>query len=105
MRKLNQRVLQFDTVRIGSIFYACYGVVLIACAFTGVSINGAQLEPLHAIGPALVVLGAAGTLRKRRWGYWMSYVFSVLMLPGMPFGTVLGYAMIRGLRRNRHVFR
>jgi hypothetical protein len=53
------------------------------------------------VGCAAAALSAT---RRKRIGYRFCYMFSLLVLAGLPFGTILAWNMLRALRQNRHQF-
>lgn len=54
---------------------------------------------------ALCAVAALSATRRRRIGYYFCFVLSVLLLPGVGVGTIVGWNMLRALRANRHQFR
>jgi len=96
---------RFDAVRLGLYFYVFFGIALAIAAFRGVRIGNEETGPAAAIGPSIMSAGAILALRKRRSGYYVTLIFSIFLLLGVPIGTILGWTMIRGLRRVQHVFR
>ena len=76
----------FDTVRITGWVYAVYWWV------------GGILLCLCAGGSCLAVI------RHKRLGYQSCRLFSLCILLAVPTGTILGWNMLRALRRNRSLF-
>lgn len=95
MTRASEDELRFDPVRVGACYFLAFGVI-VALAF-----------PTVVAGVEGFILGVTGlgVLSRRRWGYVLASVFSVLFLFALGAGTVIGYAMLRSLRRNRDVFR
>jgi hypothetical protein len=42
--------------------------------------------------------------RRKRFGYYFCLLFSIAILPALPIGTILGWNMLRALRKNREEF-
>jgi len=85
--------------------YIALGVALLCACFLGGNVAGVRLQPEDAWFPGLLVVGAIGTILRQPWGRWLSYVFSILMLPGVPIGTIIGGLMIYHLTIYRDQFR
>jgi hypothetical protein len=85
--------------------YIALGVALLCACFLGGNVAGFRLQPEDAWFPGLLVVGAIGTIFRRPWGRWLSYFFSILMLPGVPIGTIVGGLMIYHLTIYRDQFR
>jgi hypothetical protein len=49
-------------------------------------------------------VAAWSTTRRKRLGYYFCLLFSIAILPAVPMGTILGWNMLRALRRNRGQF-
>lgn len=101
----SQADLRFDTVRITAWVYAVYWAALYPLKVLG------GPEPLAAGGTAVIAVfslscaaAAWSATRRKRLGYYSCLLFSIAMLPGVPIGTILGWNMIRALRRNRAQF-
>ena len=52
------------------------------------------MSALDAILPSLLALAGVGAYFRQPWGRWMCYFFSVILLVGVPIGTILGGLMI-----------
>jgi hypothetical protein len=97
--------LRFDTVRITAWTYAVYCVTLCPVAM----LDGPERRSLTEVIVTLVILVslAAAILsatRRKRIGYYFCFILSVLLLPAAGVGTVLGWNMLRALRKNRRQF-
>jgi predicted alpha/beta hydrolase len=57
-----------------------------------------------AISCAAFSVAAWSTTRRKRLGYYFCLLFSIAMLPSVPVGTILGWNMLRALRKNRGQF-
>lgn len=55
------------------------------------------------LGTALVgvlkLVAARGLVRQRPWGRVLGIVLGILMIPGVPFGTIFGILVLTGLTR------
>lgn len=88
-----------------SIIYFLLGTAFVIGVLRGAEIGGIKLEWQTDIWvPALIVFGALGTLRRTRWGRWISYVTSSVFLLGVPIGTFLGGFMLWHLTKYRAAF-
>src|SRR6185503_6954742 len=100
-----RRELEFDTVRITAWAYTVYWLMF-------VPINAWSASPNMSLSGrlALWVLSAPfaaaafSATRRKPLGYYFCFAFSVAILPAPPIGTVLGWNMLRALRRNRAQF-
>jgi hypothetical protein len=85
--------------------YVGFGVALfIACIFDA-QIGQIRLSVADGYLPALLIVAAIGAILRRPWGRWLCYLFSILMLPGVPLGTIVGGLMIYNLTVHRDQFR
>jgi hypothetical protein len=84
--------------------YAIFGAGLGAACFAGAQIGPFRLCATDAIMPGLIIVAAAGTILRRSWGRYLCYFFSVLFLPGVPLGTIIGGLMIYQLTIYRSQF-
>ena len=85
--------------------YAIYGVGLAVACIAGAQIGQIQLSAVDAFFPLLLIVAAAGAILRKSWGRWLCYAFSVLILPGVPLGTIIGGLMIYHLTVHRDQFR
>jgi hypothetical protein len=85
--------------------YAAYGLILCLYCLAGVEIGQVQLSAVDAFLPLLLVVAAVGAILRKPWGRWLCYVFSVLILPAAPLGTIIGGLMIYHLTVHRDQFR
>ena len=88
---------------IGTI-YLLLGLVLSLLALLRVKIGSYQLVPWNAVTPALLALAGLGAIFRKQWGRWSCYFFSVILLLGVPIGTILGGLMIYHLTIYRAQF-
>lgn len=95
---------RFRVIKIIAWIYVALGTSLVGCALLQVEFHGQRLGNVGAVLPALMVLGAVGTLLRKQWGRYISYFFSALLLPGVPIGTFLGFYMIARLTRDKDLF-
>ena len=96
---------QFSTVRVTALFYAFYlGVMFPAYVLDDPGDATFVERALVVIFSWLLALGAYSAVRRRRLGYHCCRIVSFLILPGLPMGTVLGWNMLRALRRTRQEF-
>ena len=89
--------------QIGTI-YLMMGLVLAVLALLRVKIGGYQLAPWNAVTPALLALAGLGAILRQKWGTWSCYFFSVILLLGVPIGTIFGGLMIYHLTIYRAQF-
>ena len=94
----------FGIIRMLSILYIGLGLIPLILILEGESVNGIPLTLHHAVSPTLMIVGAWGTLARKKWGRRISYFFSVLMLLTFNLGTIIGWMMIRHLRRHKALF-
>jgi hypothetical protein len=85
--------------------YAIFGLALFLACLAGAQIGEIQLYAVDAFLPLLIIIAAAGAILRRPWGRWLCYAFSVLILPGVPLGTIIGGLMIYHLTVHRDQFR
>jgi len=85
--------------------YAVFGLAVFIACLTGAQIGPVPLSTIDALTPALLIISAVGAMFRRPWARWLCYVFSVLMLPGIPLGTIVGGRMIHQLTVHRDQFR
>ena len=95
---------RFGVIRAIAWIYLALGLALVVASVLHVQFAGQRLGLLSAILPALLVLGAIGTLLKRRWGRYLSGFFSIILLIGVPIGTFLGGFMLYQLIHNKDLF-
>jgi hypothetical protein len=100
----SQRDLKFDTVRITAWTYAVYCVTMVPAYAT--TMSPLAVGDWLGLGLTCVLFAAAAlsAARRKRIGYYFCWVFSLLILPGVPIGTILGWNMLRALRQNRDRF-
>ena len=101
----NQRDRRFDTVRITAWSYAVYLVTLVPAYALEKNkpMPAGALQILWAFW-VMCAAAAASAAYRRRVGYYFCALLSVLMLCAPPIGTLLGWNMLRALRRNRDQF-
>jgi len=85
--------------------YIVFGTGLVIACFAGGQIGQVRLSSVDAVFPAVLILAAAGAIRRKSWARWLCYGFSVLILPGAPLGTIVGGLMIYHLTVHRDQFR
>jgi hypothetical protein len=85
--------------------YAVFGLALCLACLAGAQIGPVQLSAVDAFFPLLLIVAAVGAILRKAWGRWLCYVFSVLMLPAAPLGTIIGGLMIYHLTVHRDQFR
>jgi len=85
--------------------YALYGLVLCLLCLAEAEVARVQLSAVDAFLPLLLIVAAVGAILRKPWGRWLCYVFSVLILPGAPLGTIIGVLMIYHLTIYRDQFR
>jgi hypothetical protein len=101
----DQQTPDVGLTRAISIIYLFYGLGFLVAAIGGAEVAGIKLEWSTDVWvPLIFVLAAIGTLRRTKWGRWMSYPMSILFLPGVPIGTLLGGFMLWHLTRYRIEF-
>ena len=85
--------------------YIVYGVGLSAACFANIeSIGQYRLSVFDLWVPGLLILAAVGAILRKPWGRWSCYVFSTLMLVGVPLGTIIGGLMNYNLTVHRDQF-
>jgi hypothetical protein len=84
--------------------YTVFGAGLFIACFAGAQIGQVRLSSIDAVLPAVLILAAVGAIRRKSWGRWLCYGFSVLILPGVPLGTIVGGLMIYHLTIHRDQF-
>ncbi len=100
-----RRELQFDTIRITAWTYAVYFVIYVPIfALSASPALPTAVIVLRCMLALLFALAALSTLQRRRLGYYFCIAVSALMLFAPPIGTVLGWNMLRSLRRHREQF-
>jgi hypothetical protein len=85
--------------------YVAFGTGVLIATLSGAQLGPLPLSPIDAILPALLIVAAVGAILRKPWGRWLCYVFSVLILPGIPLGTIVGGLMIYNLTIHRDQFR
>ena len=85
--------------------YAVFGLAVLIACLTGAQIGPVRLSVVDAFTPALLIVSAVGAMFRRPWARWLCYIFSVLMLAGVPLGTIVGGRMIHQLTVHRDQFR
>ena len=102
---LPQSELRFDSVRITAWLYAVYCLTLWPIRALEVAEPTSAGKKLTVIVICMLCAAAAvSATRRKRIGYRFCYAFSLLLLAGPPFGTILAWNMIQALRRNRDQF-
>ncbi len=88
-----------------SIIYFILGLGVIVAALNEIEINGIVLNWKYDIwAPIFIMIIALATIRKTKWGRWLSYPFSIVILIGVPVGTILGGFMLWHLTKYRAAF-
>ena len=88
-----------------SVIYFLLGVAFTVAVLRGTEVAGTKLEWRSDIWVAVfIILGAFGTLRRTKWGRWMTYIISSVFLFGVPIGTFLGGFMLWHLTKYRAAF-
>jgi hypothetical protein len=95
---------RFSVIRVIACIYFALGITFFAMSVLHVQLAGQRLGLQSAVLPALLALGAVGTLLRRPWGRYLSGFFSVILLIGVPIGTFLGGFMLYHLTRNKDLF-
>jgi len=95
----------FDTVRITGWVYAVYWWVFVSIRFW----DPHEVEPIPVRIVGILLCFCAGgsclaVIRRKRLGYQSCRLFSLCILLAVPTGTILGWNMLRALRRNRSLF-
>jgi len=94
----------FGVIKVIAWIYLVLGVTLASLGLLHIQVAGQRLGLLSAILPALLALGAIGTLLRRQWGRYLSAFFSVILLFAVPIGTLLGGFMLYHLAHNKALF-
>jgi hypothetical protein len=102
---LDRRGNRFGIIKVISVIYILIGLGVAMASMRRAEIAGQQLEPLDAVVPVVWIVGAVGTLLRKNWGRVASYIFSVVILFGVPIGTLLGGFMIYHLTKHKDLFR
>ena len=88
-----------------SVIYLLLGAALVIAVLSGAEMSGIKLKWRSDIWlPSLIILAAVGTLRRTKWGRWVSYLISCVLLLGVPIGTFLGGYMLWHLTKYRAAF-
>ncbi len=74
--------------------YVLLGSAMCGAAYLEVTMGPLHLRPIDPLSPALLALAGVGAILRLRWGRWLAYLMSALILIGIPIGTVLGVLMI-----------
>jgi len=74
----------FGVIKVIAWIYLVLGVTLASLGLLHVQVAGQRLGLFSAILPALLALGAIGTLLRRQWGRYLSAFFSVILLFAVP---------------------
>ncbi len=84
--------------------YVVLGVAFSVGALLHVKIGPLQMGPLDMVSTGLLVLAGVGAILRARWGRWLAYAMSAILLLGIPIGTILGALMIYHLTIHRDQF-
>jgi hypothetical protein len=84
--------------------YIIYGVGVAAACCANVNVGQFRLSVFDLWSPVLLIVAAIGAILRKPWGRWSCYIVSVLMLPGVPLGTMIGGIMIYNLTVHRDQF-
>jgi len=88
-----------------AIIYLLLGTAFVVAVLSGAEFAGLKLKWHTDIWvPVIIMLAAVGTLRRTKWGRWLSYLVSSFMLVGVPVGTFLGGYMLWHLTKYRAAF-
>lgn len=87
------------------VFFIILGAALVAASLLRAEIRELRLTPWDATGPVLMITAGVGAIFRKPWGRWLSYLISLLLLPGVPIGTIFGGYMIYHLTIYRDQFR
>ena len=88
-----------------SIIYFILGLVIVIAVLNEVQINGIILNWKYDLwGPIIIMIVALGTIRRTKWGRWFSYILSMIILIGVPIGTIIGGFMLWHLTKYRASF-
>jgi hypothetical protein len=85
--------------------YVVFGSGLLIASLAEAQIGPYRLSFPDAIFPAFIIVAAVGAILRKPWGRWLCYAFSLLILPGVPLGTIVGGLMIYNLTVHRDQFR
>jgi len=85
--------------------YVVLGVAFSVGALLHVKIGPLQMGPLDMVSTGLLVLAGVGAILRARWGRWLAYAMSAILLLGIPIGTILGALMIYHLTIHRDQFK
>jgi hypothetical protein len=84
--------------------YVIFGASLSAACLANASIGPFPLSAADLWLPGFLILAAVGAILRKPWGRWSCYVFSAIMLVGVPLGTIVGGLMIYNLTVHRDQF-
>ena len=103
---MNENKMQYTgLIKEISITYLVLGFIFIVAALQGAEIAGMRLYWQKDIWfPAIMIIASIGTLRRTKWGWWISYLISFILLAGIPIGTFLGGFMLWHLTKYRKLF-
>lgn len=101
----NNQSPQVGLTKAISVIYVVLGLAWAVAVLRGAEIAGITLEWRTDIWvPLFWVAISLGTLRRTKWGRWLSYPISAVFLLGVPIGTVLGGFMLWHLTKYRVAF-
>jgi hypothetical protein len=93
-----------QTVRITAWTYAVYCTAVVpTLVLSGPALPGVARPTAVPVLLVSALFSAAllSVLRGRRLGYYCCFFLSIAILFGVPIGTILGWNMLRALRRSR----
>ena len=85
--------------------YIVFGLIGFIVCITGARVGAFRFSIFDLWWPILLIIAAVGAILRKPWGRWGCYVFSLLILPGIPLGTIMGGFMIYYLTVYRDQFR
>jgi hypothetical protein len=88
-----------------SIIYLIFSFGMVVAIVNGSKIGSITLNIKEDIWfPILIAVIAIATIRRTKWGRWLSYMLSFFVMLGVPIGTFLGGFMVWHLTKYRASF-
>ncbi|WOX05055.1 hypothetical protein [Microbulbifer pacificus] len=93
------------SIKILSVIYMIFFGAFTIAALLNTNIQGYQLEAIYDVWvPLAFFVISFGIFRMTKWGRLLGYPVSLMLLPGVPIGTIFGGFMIWQLTKYRQGF-
>ena len=88
-----------------SIVYLIFSFGMVVAIFNGAKLGPYTLNIKEDIWfPIFIAVIAVATIRRTKWGRWLSYALSFFIMLGVPIGTFVGGFMVWHLTKYRFSF-